>query len=147
MSKSKSFLSYYEFRDKFLSGKFPGFDYCIKMLHSRDPQIQEDGFGLLRKQASEYVEELISEFKNEKDHGLRCWLLELIGEARSPVAFPLLVECLNSEDLSFKYWAVRGLKNLDSEEARQVLLEAKPILLNLVGETQNIKQALEDKTK
>jgi hypothetical protein len=36
---------------------------------------------------------------------------------------------------------------LDSEEARQVLLEAKPMLLNLVGETQNIKQALEDKTK
>lgn len=59
MSKSKSFRSYYESRDKFLSGKLPGFNHCIKMMHSSDPQIQEDGFALLRKQASEYVEELI----------------------------------------------------------------------------------------
>lgn len=42
--------------------------------------------------AGEHIAELIAEFSRERDdHGLRCWLLELIGEVRFPLALPILV--------------------------------------------------------
>ncbi|MGN9807741.1 hypothetical protein ACTMSW_00050 [Micromonospora sp. BQ11] len=56
----------------------------------------------------------------EADQGLRCWLLELIGDARSPRAFALLVEELHSRDESLRDWAERGLR-LDTKESRPVL--------------------------
>jgi hypothetical protein len=45
-----------------------------------------------------YLAELVTEFRREHDHGLRCWLLELIGAARSPEALPLLAEQAGGDD-------------------------------------------------
>ena len=66
----------------------------------------------------------MAEFQTEKDHGLRCWLLELIGEARSAKAFDLLREQLHSSDESMRYWAIHGLRELNTREARQALFDA-----------------------
>src|SRR6185369_11252742 len=96
--------------------KFPGFDACMQMMRKRDPQLQEDGFWYLLPHAHEYVDELMAEFHKETDHGLRCWLLELIGHARSPQAFALLLEHLRGDDESFWTYAMRGLKALDTKE-------------------------------
>ena len=49
------------------------------------------------------------------NHGLQCWLLELIGQARSEDAFPLLAAQLHSPDESFCGWAVTGLENLGTQ--------------------------------
>jgi HEAT repeats len=68
------------------------------------------------------LDELIAEFVQEDhDHGLRCWLLELIGHARSPRALSVLTEQLHSDDESLRSWAAQGLKQLDTKAARQEL--------------------------
>lgn len=60
------------------------------------PARQEDGFQLLRPHAAQHLEELITEFNREPNHGLRCWMLELIGDARSADALPVLATQLHS---------------------------------------------------
>ncbi|WP_372491174.1 HEAT repeat domain-containing protein [Amycolatopsis tucumanensis] len=82
-------------------------------------QHQTEAFG-------KYVEKLIAAFEDERDdHGLRRWLLELIGEARSPLTLPTLAEQLYSEDESLRSLAVRGLEQLGTPPARQELWKAR----------------------
>lgn len=80
---------------------------------------------MLRFHAREHLGELIAEFHREEDHGLRCWLLELIGEARDELALPLLAGQLQGPDEALRSWAVTGLQRLDTRQARQVLYEAR----------------------
>ena len=94
------------------------------MMWKHSPQIMEDGFHYLLPHAAEHIDELMAEFQTEKDHGLRCWLLELIGEARSEKAFDLLCEQLQSSDESLREWAIRGLRKLNTREARRALFDA-----------------------
>lgn len=106
--------------------RFPGFAKCMAMMRKRNGQIREDGFHWLRPHAAEFVEELIAEFHAEqKEHGLRCWLLELLGEARDARAIPLLVKLLKSSDESFRTRAVAALRLIDTPESRRILFEAK----------------------
>jgi hypothetical protein len=95
-------------------------------MRRHDPEDQENGFHQLRPYAAELVDELMSAFDVETDYGLRCWLLELIGEARSPGSLPLLVTQLNNSDPALRYWAKRGLQLLDSRDARRALHDADP---------------------
>jgi hypothetical protein len=94
------------------------------MMRKHDPQTSEDGFYFLLPHAGDHVDELMSEFQTEKDHGLRCWLLELIGAARSAKAFDLLREQIPSGDEALRYWAIHGLQELNTPEARQALYDA-----------------------
>ena len=104
---------------------FPGYSACLAMMREHDPLIQEDGFHWLLPGASEHLEEFIEDFRREEGRGLKCWLLELIGEARSPKAFALLCEQLHSSEVSLRDWAIRGLQHLDTNEARQALFDAE----------------------
>ncbi|WP_232430505.1 HEAT repeat domain-containing protein [Salinispora pacifica] len=102
------------------------FERAMWLMHRHDPQAMEDGFGLLLPHAADHLDELIAEFAQERNgHGLRCWLLELIGEARSSQALPLLTEQLYSDDESFRSWAVIGLKRLNTKQARRELWKAR----------------------
>lgn len=101
------------------------FRRALAMMRSRDPQRQEDGFGELVPHAAEHLNELIEAFTYEPEHGLRCWLLELIGEAQSPAALPVLAGQLHSADSSLRYWAVTGLTMLNTKEARTLLWKAR----------------------
>jgi hypothetical protein len=94
------------------------------MMRKHNPQTSEDGFYSLLPHAAEHVDDLMVEFQTEKDYGLRCWFLELVGAARSPKAFDLLCEQLRSADDGLRYWAVQGLQQLNTPEARQVLFDA-----------------------
>ena len=100
------------------------FRAAMRLMRRRDPQAREDGFFLLQPHAAEFVDELIAEFDAEQDHGLQCWLLELIGDARSSAALPLLAAQLAGEDPALRDWAVKGLGKLDTREARTLLYEA-----------------------
>jgi hypothetical protein len=100
------------------------FREAMRLMRKHDPQLQEDGFHLLLPHAADHLGELIAEFEQEQDHGLRCWLLELIGHARSPDALPVLGSQLHSSDESLHDWAVRRLKKLDTHEARTLLFRA-----------------------
>jgi hypothetical protein len=95
-------------------------------MRSPDPQRREDGFDFLREHADAYIDDLLAEFEKElQDHALRCWLLELVCEARSPQALPVLAAQLESEDESLQLWAIRGLEMLDTREALQELHRAR----------------------
>jgi hypothetical protein len=101
------------------------FDQAMQLMRTKEPQVREDAFDFLREHADAYVGELIAEFAAERDDpGLRCWLLELIAEARSPEALEVFRGQLESQDESLRFWAVRGLEMLDTREAEQALEEA-----------------------
>ncbi|GHH63171.1 HEAT repeat domain-containing protein [Lentzea cavernae] len=98
------------------------FDEAMWLMRRHDPQKNEDGFWLLKPHAAEHLDELIEAFRAEQDdRGLRAWLLELISHARAPEALPILVEHLDHEDESLVGWAVSGLEQLDTKEARIAL--------------------------
>ncbi|MEU7655856.1 HEAT repeat domain-containing protein [Micromonospora taraxaci] len=102
------------------------FQQAMQLMRRHDPQTKEDGFHLLLPHAADHIDELIAEFAQERhDHGLRCWLLELVGEARSPQALPVLTEQLHDGDESLRYWAAKGLEKLDTRQARQELWKAR----------------------
>jgi hypothetical protein len=94
-------------------------------MRKHDPQLQEDGFHALLPHAADHLPELIREFHTETDHGLRCWLLELIGEAKKPETLPLLVEQHHSPDESFRDWAIHGLRLLDTHEWHKALFDVR----------------------
>jgi hypothetical protein len=123
--------------------KFPGFDACMHMMRKRNAYIQEEGFHALRPHAAEFLPQLIEAFHSEEDRGLRCWLLELIGEARSTEAFPILQGQLTGDNESFRYWAIVGLKQLDTKEARKALWEARSYSFATPEETLFFQEELE----
>jgi hypothetical protein len=101
------------------------FAQALESMRSRDAQVSTRGFDFLREHADAYVGELIDEFGHEQDDELRCWLLELISEARSPRALRVLADQLESDDESLQFWGVRGLEMLDTREARHELYLAR----------------------
>ena len=102
------------------------FHEAMRLMRSHDPQSREYGFYQLLPHAADHLDELVMQFEQETDdHGLRCWLLELIGAARSPAALPVLSAQLVSNDESLRNWAVTGLKKLDTPEARTLLWRAR----------------------
>lgn len=100
------------------------FREALALMRRRDPQLQEDGFHMLAPCASEHLDDLLAEFASERnDHGLRCWLLELISLARSTEALPVLAEQFESQDEALRVRALNGLKLLDTKEARRLVWE------------------------
>ena len=102
----------------------PGFQEGMRLMRKRDPQLQEDGFHLLRSHAHEYTQQLMNAFAQETDPGLRCWLLELLAEARDLNALPLFLRYLHSEETGLKTMAIHGLKQINTKEALRALWEA-----------------------
>jgi hypothetical protein len=101
------------------------FAQALQSMRSPDLRQRTHGFDFLREHADAYTGELIAEFGDEKDEELRCWLLELIAEARAPEALPVLAGQLESDDESLQFWAVRGLEMLDTREAQDALHKAR----------------------
>lgn len=130
-----------------MKAKFPGFMKCMEMMRSRDPQTQEDGFHRLLPHASEHVGELIAAFHSETDFGLRCWLLELVDEAKSEEAYEFLAQHLRSEVEGFRYRAMMGLKDLDTKQSRTLLWEARSWELESSEETEQFRTQLDDVQK
>jgi hypothetical protein len=101
------------------------FAQALESMRSPDPRLSTRGFDFLREHADAYVSQLIDEFAREPSDELRCWLLELISEARSPNALRVLAGELESDDESLRFWAIRGLEMLDTREAKHELYKAR----------------------
>jgi HEAT repeat protein len=101
------------------------FRRALRDLHKHDPQRAEDAFGTLAADAGDHAIELIDAFRSETDPGIRRWLLELVGLARSADALPLLVEQLQSDDELLRSHAIDGLKRLNTKPAREALWKAR----------------------
>ncbi|MFL6051836.1 MAG: HEAT repeat domain-containing protein [Actinoallomurus sp.] len=98
---------------------------ALQSMRSPDPALRAQGFDFLREHADAYVDEIADAFGEERDDELRCLLLELLAEARSPRALAVLADQLDSDDESLRFWATRGLEMLDSADARQALHRAR----------------------
>jgi HEAT repeat protein len=122
---------------------FPGFEACMAMMRKRNPQTRDDGFEVLFDQASKFVPELLEEFEKESDHGLKCSLLYLLGEARDTRTLELFRYYLRHEDDSFRDWAAYGLNKLNTKEARQILWEARSYQLPTEDETRRFREMLD----
>ena len=90
-------------------------------MHSKDPQLSEDGFHLLMSIAADHIDELIEEYRRDDTPGY--WLLELIADAKSPRAFDVLVEALDHEYEWYRSRAEGGLRDLGTKQARRLLFE------------------------
>jgi hypothetical protein len=102
------------------------FSRALQSMRSQDPRLRETGFDFLREHADSYVAELIAAFDGERqDRELRCRLLELVAEARSPDALPVLAGQLKSDDDELRFWAIRGLEMLDTRQAQRELDRAR----------------------
>lgn len=119
------------------------FQKCMEMMRSRDPQMQEEGFHWMSPHAAEHLSELIQEFEQEESHGLRCWLLELIGASMSPEAVEFLATQLRSTDPRFRFWAIRGLNEIGTREARTHLWEARTLTFATPEETEEFRSNLD----
>jgi hypothetical protein len=108
-----------------LTGMKARFRRAMALMQRADPQVREDGFGMLRAHADDHLDDLMAEFHQQSDHGLRCWLLELIGEARDERALPLLADQINNPDEALRSWAASGLTKLDTRQARKLLYQAR----------------------
>jgi hypothetical protein len=126
-----------------MKAKFPGFKKCMAMMRKRDGQTREEGFHWLLPHAGAFVHELIEEFGKEEDLGLRCWLLELIGSAKSPDAVDFLAGQLRGDDQRLRHWATWALNNLDTKEARTLLWQARTFTFGSPEETEAFRSDLE----
>src|SRR6516162_6647637 len=126
-----------------MKARFPGFKKCLAMMKKRDPQVQEDGFHWLLPHVGEHVHELLEEFGKENNIAVRCWLLELIGSARSPDAFDFLVRQLRAEDQRLRHWAIWALNTLDTKEARTVLRQARSFTFGSPEETKAFRSEVD----
>lgn len=100
------------------------FHSAMKLMRKHDRQLMEDGFHAILPRAADWLPELIAEFEQECDPGLRRWLLELIAGSGSPEALPVLAAHLDDSDESLRHWAEFGLRELDTRESRTVLWNA-----------------------
>jgi hypothetical protein len=105
---------------------FPGVAKCIELLHRRNVRggLVDIICHELQATATAHAAELIAAFRKERDDRVRRILLGIICEASLPEAIPLLMEYLRSDDEGLRYWAVEGLRHLDTPETRKVLWKA-----------------------
>jgi hypothetical protein len=101
----------------------PAFSDLLAMMREGNPQVAEDGFHYLRPRAKEHVDELLTALGNETNHAMQCWLLQLIGEAKSEKGLVALCAYAKSQDDSLKSWAVQGLVKLNTRQAKTFLKE------------------------
>lgn len=104
---------------------YPGFQKCVELLGSSNVQgawvdvICHE----LGQHAHEETDELLSLARSEI--GNNSWvgriLLQVIANAKLPDAFDLFAELLKSPDESLQNYAIDGLQQLNTKEARQLL--------------------------
>ena len=84
-------------------------------------RLGEEQYLSMARRAYDYLTQV---FWDEDNSKIQPWLMELIGAAISPAALPFLLERLRDDHELVRYWAVRGLQQLDTKEARTALWRA-----------------------
>jgi hypothetical protein len=97
----------------------------MRLIRNRgDPLAQEEGYALPRPHAAAFLDALRQELAHAKDPFIQGWLLELIGDARSNQAFPIVVGYLLHPDTRLQHWARDGLFKLaETREGRRIIGE------------------------
>ena len=124
--------------------KFPGMAKCVDLLSHRNVRgfYLEAVLYVIRIHAEEHLEELIAEIRNADSH-VAASLLDALGEIRLPATEEIFTEYLRSNDYSCRYWAIRGLKALDSRSARKTLWYAREYAFKTPEETEEFRRIID----
>jgi HEAT repeat protein len=79
----------------------------------------------LREHACENIDDLVAAFRAQTDRRVRSLVMAAIAESRSQKAFSLFIEILTGPDEELRPWAVRGLYQLNTREAKRILWQAE----------------------
>jgi hypothetical protein len=115
--------------------RFPGVAKCVELLRRRNVRggVVDIVCHELQENATSHAAELVAAFRGECDDRVRRILLGIICEASLQEALPLLMEYLRSDDEDLRYWAVEGLRRLDTPETRKVLWKAGYLSVSKIG--------------
>lgn len=106
--------------------RFPGVAKCVELLNS--PKVNDSWLetvcGVLEEHAPDYGSELIEAARATTGTRAHCILLSILAEMKLPESISLFVDLLQSEDERARFWAMQGLRTLDTKEARRALWEA-----------------------
>jgi hypothetical protein len=124
--------------------KFPGLAKCVELLHSRNVRgsYLDTILYEIRIHAETYLNELIAHIRNDDSH-VGTWLLAQLAEARLPDAEGFFIECLQSTDSRRRYWAIIGLKDLDTKSSRQALWYARQYVFDTPEATEEFRRTID----
>jgi hypothetical protein len=122
--------------------RFPGFKKCMAMMRKHGGKAEEGFFALL-PHVGEYVHHLIEEFNKSENSVCQPWILELLGESKSPDAIDFLAGHLRSPDESLRFWAIWGLHQINTKEARTILWSARSFTFASPEETEQFRSELD----
>ena len=85
---------------------------------------------------------MIDEIRNQ-DSWVAGLLLSELAEARLPAAEGIFIENLQSDNDGCRYWAIIGLKNLDTKSARKTLWYAREYAFKTPEETEEFRRIID----
>jgi hypothetical protein len=123
--------------------KFPGMAKCAELMRHARGMYQEAIHFDVRDHAKEHLDELISIIRNDDSH-LGAELMDALAEAAVPEAEDFLIENLTSADERRRFWAIYGLKKLDTKSARKALWNARFYTLDTPEATQEFRRTINE---
>lgn len=108
-----------------LYDEFPGFDICIELMRSNDPDDSEQGYWWLESRVAQYTEQLIEVAQAEQDAFALGFFVELLGDTKDPAVVPVLVSKLPHENKRVREWAVWSLEQIGTEQSKAFAEEYK----------------------
>ena len=123
---------------------FPGIAKCVELLKRRNVQggYLEIVLYEIRIHAQEHLDELVTEIRNNDTH-IAALLLHELGRARLPEAEEFFIENLQSHDRDRRFWAIIGLKELDTKSARQALWRARSYEFDTQEATEEFRSTID----
>lgn len=106
--------------------KFPGVAKCVELLRRRNVQgsLVDILCIELLDHAADHAAELVAACSAERYGQIRRILFGVLCDAKLPEALPLFIEHLHSDDEILRGWSERGLRSLNTPDARKALWEA-----------------------
>jgi|GEM_PF-3994899 len=101
------------------------FAVCMEFMCHPDPEKKQHGFHALRQNVATFLPLILHALERETNHGIQCWLLELVVIGKEPSTIPLLASYLYHKDDSLRYWAKTGLKDFGTRQALRIIRDAE----------------------
>jgi hypothetical protein len=106
--------------------RFPGVAECVRLIRAGKARgswadiIADE----MARHASLHLPELIETFRTDSSDQVRLFVMMALEMARLPESIPFLAEVLRQGNSDFTPYAERGLRDIDTPQARAALWEA-----------------------
>jgi hypothetical protein len=104
--------------------KYPGTEKCVELLWNAHGERIEIICHEIEQHSKTNPSELIEAVEREKNFWVRRILLGILDDIAAPRAIPIFTKILESGEEDEYDYAVRGLRRIDTKEARTILFKA-----------------------